>query len=909
MARRRAVAIAILLLSYGAVGARQPAVRAALPLPVPAQSLADAVGLRSSDPSTLLLHIIRLVYESADERGADGGTPRAALREMLAAGDAKVADVVPLPLDPSIWRETIIEQQVSDRHLAGAILNDRRLALLYHGLSALDDETLAWLGPDRETLQFLRDHGAVFATFGRAVHVRAGRVMVPGGVEAEPVWEALVGVSPSKPAAFVQRLFRDDSGRLPFLYDAVGHLDGAHQRFALGLQLPGTSRDDRLRALLDAFAEQLWRPSERPFSRPMLDASLMLPALAVDERGQLAGPVGRRIWERVFRDDEQVDVSFSDVEPRELPETNGDGDLPVDAAWLATRITRMPYTLGRRRLDTVLFAQRMFGGLAAPDPAAGDTRGFEAGIATALRGYEAFPALMLALERIGVAEPAVLVSAARRAHALDSIRSEPVRRPAVIQFQAALGIVERARRAGALSPAGASALAASLCEISVSPDRGYEGRLARWFGESLIAGLPSIDLTEESEPVEAAVLAAMSGAAPAASVMVEWEGARYRVDPAAAELQRLRGVREQQAGLSIDAALAEVEAPAAPSVTAGTGKSSTRERRVAAADRTAADRALADTLSSVLYAAHLGEAGGRAVTSGNVALRHDLGFAASGGKARSAAAWRLPVEDFGTKAGWRVRGSLLGLEAALGRLSVRRLDDTAMPPEPRLSVHERHLITLNVALLNPAAVSDTARDQIAAALARGRARASAISSDPAQIDRLAREAGLSEWRRQALAWTVEHDRARVLSQLSTLELFWLGSPRPHAIQSFDAWGAATLPVSGCLCLEMPRPRPWEDMMGRPTTGLFATRAADVALQVADILASLGLPAALAPGVLAFAMQDVAEQAQPAYSGDWEEFGRAALTLSRDRVTDYVAALTANGPLIPADETEEKLRLR
>ena len=92
-------------------------------------------------------------------------------------------------------------------------------------------------------------------------------------------------------------------------------------------------------------------------------------------------------------------------------------------------------------------------------------------------------------------------------------------------------------------------------------------------------------------------------------------------------------------------------------------------------------------------------------------------------------------------------------------------------------------------------------------------------------------------------------------------------------------------------------------------GLLATRAADVALQVADILATLGLPASLAPGVLAFAMQDVVDRAQPAYSGDWEEFGRAARTLTRDRVTDYVAALTANGPLMPAPDTADRIERR
>src|SRR6185295_1293895 len=109
-----------------------------------------------------------------------------------------------------------------------------------------------------------------------------------------------------------------------------------------------------------------------------------------------------------------------------------------------------------------------------------------------------------------------------------------------------------------------------------------------------------------------------------------------------------------------------------------------------------------------------------------------------------------------------------------------------------------------------------------------------------------------------------------LTQFSLLELFWLGAPRPATIASLDAWGATALPLTGCLCLNMPAARPWEEMTGRPSTGLLATRAADVALQVADALASLQLHAKLAPFVLGFAMQEVTDKARPSYPEDWDE---------------------------------------
>jgi hypothetical protein len=887
------------MLSYGAVGARQPAVRAALPLPVPARIIADAAGLPSSDTSTLLLQIVRVVFGSQAGGASEDGARRTAVRRALGTPIEKTSDTVPLPLDPGIWRETILQQQVPDRQLVAAILDDRRAALLYHGLASLDDETLAWLGPDRETLLLVRQQSALFATFGRSIHVRGGRVLVPGGSDAEPLWAALTGVDPERPAAFVQRIFRDDDGKLAFLYDAVAHLDPPRQRFALGLHLPASSRDDRFRALLEAFTDNRWQPSVHPFSRPLLDASVLLSTMAVSGRGEAAGPMVRRIWERVFHNDTTIDVPFTAAEPGEAAR---DGEAaPIDAAWLASRISRVPYTLGRRRLDTILFAQRVFGAGPAVDPAP---------TTTALRGFASFPALMLTLERLGATQTSTFTKAAHHAVRLGAIESLPLRRASVAGYQSALGIVERAHRAGALTRSSAQSLANSLAALGVSPERGYEGRLSGWLRNELLRALP-LPESGSSRPAEASILAAIAGvrSSEEPSSVIQWEGARYRVDPAGAELRRLWRVRERQGGLSLDAALA--------AAADGDTDAARRNRNTGPE----AGRALAETLASILYAAYLGDPDGPAVTSGNVALRHDLALSASP-PAASQAAWELPTsrpgptpvassslaeaagegrpgEDFTAKTGWRVRGSLLGLESALARLALRRLDPTRIPPAPKLSTPQRQTVALGVALLNPFVASNSSRDEIAAALARGRARASALTADPGELDMAARAAGLSEWRRQALAWTIEHDPGAAASRFSLPELFWLGGPRPSAIQSLDAWGAAALPLTGCMCLQMPATRAWEEKTGRSATGLLATQAVDVSLQVADALASLQLPAALAPAILSFAAQDVLDRAQPAYPDDWNEFGHAARTLSRDHLMDYIAALTANGPLVPA----------
>jgi hypothetical protein len=852
-----AVAVILLLLASGAAGARQPAPRASVPLPASASTIAAALGLSTDDRSLLLLDVIRRLYD-VPEGGSD---QEAALRGKLADlfRAAPAGESVPLPLAPDVWRRTLAERPASDGELVGEILSTRSSALLYHGLAALDDETLAWLGEDRDTLLHLRIHPGAFAVFGRSVRVRAGRMVVPGGSEAEPIWRQIVDADPARPAAFIRRLFRDDKGRLAFFYDTIAHLDPPRMRFALGGPTMAPQRVGALADVFRGFARE-WDIEARPFTRPQIDPSITLSTIAVTADGRPIGPVGQSLWDRVFRDDNE-DIAFADGA---ASRAEGRPDRPIDAAWLASRIHFEPYNVSRRRLDTLLFAQRVLDG-ARSDPRE---------IATILRALTAMPALIRTVERMGVRDVRLLLAAARHARALNGIGDQERRRTAVMQFQATVALVDRAVWSRGLSGGQAAELLASLVAVPVS-GRGYDGRLASWIPATLLALAPE---AEASDPLEERMLALIAGAgSDVPRPVVEWEGRRYRVDFAAADLSRLRRIRERQEAASLDAAIRRAIAT----------RSGGRE-----AER--AERTLAETLTSILYAAHLGSPDSPALSGGDVALRHDLDVSSTLTRVRAAAAWRVPVEVFGQRAGWRVSGSLLGLDLALRRLALRRLDPSMLPPGPRLPLLDRQTLMLTVAFFNPHALTDEGRDAIAAAMARGRARAAGLARDREALDTVARDAGLSEWRREALRWTVAQSPEHAAAHFSPLELFWLGLPDANA----DAWGAALTPLTGCFCLGMPRRGAWEDLAGRRASGVLGTRGVDVALQVTDALAALELPASLAAGVLGFAVQDVADDAQAGYFSDWAAFGRAAQRLSRDRIVDYIAALTADGPLVP-----------
>jgi hypothetical protein len=103
---------------------------------------------------------------------------------------------------------------------------------------------------------------------------------------------------------------------------------------------------------------------------------------------------------------------------------------------------------------------------------------------------------------------------------------------------------------------------------------------------------------------------------------------------------------------------------------------------------------------------------------------------------------------------------------------------------------------------------------------------------------------------------------------------------------------------GCICTMLTPPGQWILGAGRSPRGTVATHVADLNLRVAVALAELKLPAALARGVLGAAMQDYVDRVKPLYPDDWLTLVRAAQALSAERIQDYIAALTINGPLVP-----------
>jgi hypothetical protein len=527
-------------------------------------------------------------------------------------------------------------------------------------------------------------------------------------------------------------------------------------------------------------------------------------------------------------------------------------DGAVDAAWLAGAILGEG-SGARARLETFLFAQR----------ALADGEEADDALLPAIEGFRRFPALMLTLERHGVRAAASYGAAARAAAAVGGDDD------ALALFQSLVAIVDLAGRAETLTGDEVRSLFGSLASAATSePAR---DALLGWFSKVLLPAIADAQARDGGVRLDgdAMLLQAIAGPRGGRRPAVAWEGQEYVADLAASEFRRLRRIRRAQDEDEVSQALRA---------------SSSRDVSP-----------LARSLIAIVYASALGDPESAAATGGPVWRRHRFGPGAPSPR-NEGVAWRLATEVFGP-GGWHLLGSLLRLDIALAHLALRRIDATEMPLPSSLGTRDRRTLAIGVALIDRPAPADADLKAVAAAIARGRARAGALAADAALLEPMAADAGLSEWRTSAARWMLATEPARASSIFTTLELFRLGGGAAPS-----AFGSAAVPLDGCFCLRMPPTSAWEELAGRPSTGQLATEMADVMLRSAEALAARGLPAVLLRGVAAYAMQDVIDRARPAYFDDWLPIAFAARDLDDERLDDYVAALAAGGPLVPAPGT-------
>jgi hypothetical protein len=853
--RRRRLAGAALALALASTPApASPAERQWRSVPVAGgtAALARAAGLAAGLPAW------RVLFEAARRRHGLWGEDMAAALEAPAEPAGDGAGVVPLPLSPQVWRELLGRPDAADAELAAAILADRRSALLYRGLAGLDEPTLASLAAEREVLSAIRAEAVeAFAAFGSRFRVRDGAVVLPGGPETAAAWERLVGASPGAPAKFLLALVRAREGRRAFLYDSIARLDDAHQRYALGLDLAAGTRPEPLAALAVVFdgEEPWWRHAGPAFARSDADAARLLREVRLTRGGALASPSSAAFWDGLF-------ARAGDAAATRSAAPAG----PAPAAWLADRVAGGSHAVGRLRLEQVLFAQRVFG--EAPEPAPGP-------LLVAIDGVRDARALVLVLERLGSRDPSLFAEGVRAARALS--RPGEGREHVLRAFQAALALVERARLSGSLDVAGAERLARSLFHLPAATAGTRSRALAAWLESELVPALSRAVATPEDPDVEAVVLRGVLGDVdgPAAvRPLVEWEGLRYRVDPARAELRRVRRVRERQDGPSLGDALGACRGPGP-------------------ARRDPCAAPLGASLTALVYALDLGDADGAALAGGDPSRRHEL----------SPDPWALPEEVFAPGVPWHLRGSLLGLGCALAGVAIHSLADDEMPSQPPvLTAAAARSLAAAAVLADPGALDEKARDALVEAIAAGRRRAAALASGSADVDAAGRDAGLEPWRVRALDWLLREEPGAREAFFSLGELLLLGAPAA-SLGGARSWGSWDPPAGG-LQLRQPGARSLDEASGRQPEPALAEGFVDLSLRVALHLQERRLPASLGPAVVARLVPYLLAEARPLAPDDRLGLDAWVHALPADRLDDAIASLAGRGPLQPGTQPRE-----
>ena len=889
-----------------------------------------------TDPARFLPELARLLHAGTEPRVG----VLDALRRLQTVRDPEAgapAFLAWLPVGTEVWSRAIFKRTVQPDALVTAIVTDRRAALLLHGLASLDDETLEYFAAHPTLLTHLHERGApAFGALSASLRIRDGRIVAHGDPASVRLWEAVVGASVGEPERFVSLLFSKDEGRIAYLYDTVGHLDPPNVAFALGATLAPTTRLARFQALAAVAIHQYgdWKVELRPFSRPVHDLSLLLMRARVDADGTLASPADRSFWSEVF---EMAAASGDAVATLAASESAaGPASGPVDAAWLAHATSAGSIYRRGDRIDQLTFAQRVFADLQPSDRA------------LALETVKLFPMfrmLMLTLERVGIRKPSAFVHAARRAARLN-LDNGGRSFGQVAQLQSALALVARLRKANTFDLATTERVVHALFAVPADEHGRFAGALARWLSEDLLPRLPRAD------DAETRIIVGMAGrSAGADAPRVLWEGQAYRVDPARAEVRRMRAVRGKQGGYTVDLATALddvvrrlVASPSGDDLSAATSAlSSIRQRFSTELDRvvdvlpsgvvaqrtareivervladlsrarddrraTRAMLALTDLIGVVLgealltlnYTAELGSPDGAALLARNVALRHDFGLGHHGGD-RVRFAWSLPRQNFQPGVPWHVAGSALGLDVALARMSLTLINGAQFASAPRLSSLDRDGFAVNVALLRANALRDRDLDAIRSAIERGRERVQAMALGTADeaFGALADTLRLSGWRRRAMRQAVADDPRRAPELFTLAELLTLGGVPTGT--DLDAWGASGLQTAGCLCTRLLSPRSWPLLTGRAQLALGSAATPDLHLRVAVMLSELGLPAVIAPSVLAAAVEDFVGEVAPGDAHDWWTLARWAAAISRERIEDYVAsAASIDGVLIPEE---------
>ena len=228
----------------------------------------------------------------------DSGFPLPELEKALEGGAPFAYDFhgtrVPVIFNENEW--------TGGKNLLDSLLRDSNLSRMYWAFAQMEPETQNALRQN-PGLKRLAAYAPVLDFYGSRLRIQQGRVLVPGGAEAEPLWKGLVGASPQSSGDFVQRLVEKDNGWLAAYFDALCRVSPEQQKHF--------TEDRRLKPFYEALRKQDAPPADaaRSVFRPAPGLLLLLTRMEFEANDEPLIPGGLASWKTVFHEKTYSDVT------------------------------------------------------------------------------------------------------------------------------------------------------------------------------------------------------------------------------------------------------------------------------------------------------------------------------------------------------------------------------------------------------------------------------------------------------------------------------------------------------------------------------------------------------------------------------------------------------------------------
>jgi hypothetical protein len=221
----------------------------------------------------------------------DSGFPLTPLEQDLRANHRfelpYAPTTVPVLYTADYWLSAQGKQAGTD--FLDGFLSDSQLCRLYLGLSHLDTATAEALRKQAPA-QRLRIFSHVLDFFGGMFQIRNGSAVVPGSPK---IWAGLVGVSPSNPGAFFEKLISVDDGWLASYFDALSRIDGPTAAYL--------TQPERMKRFYDALRGKVTTPGPaRPVFRSSTELMLLTTSLRIEPNGKPHIPGNLDVWKTLF---------------------------------------------------------------------------------------------------------------------------------------------------------------------------------------------------------------------------------------------------------------------------------------------------------------------------------------------------------------------------------------------------------------------------------------------------------------------------------------------------------------------------------------------------------------------------------------------------------------------------------